>query len=176
MNLEFLKNRFAEFFYKGKITTAYIKDVKNKRLHLILPSGKEELINYSALIYFEEKDVPLNDLNQIIAFAKERHEEREKLKDNFNPFEIWEVLVEDVEKISVKDAVELFLGRPADENEIAGFIRKVLEERLYFKLKEPNTLYIVPKNEVERLILQRKKSLKNSKKLMKGKICKGSTI
>ncbi|RKX63118.1 MAG: hypothetical protein DRP34_02885 [Thermodesulfobacteriota bacterium] len=168
MNLEFLKNRFAEFFYKGKITTAYIKDVKDKRLHLILPSGKEELINYSALIYFEEKSIPLNDLNQIIAFAKQRHEEREKLKNNFNPVEIWEVLVEDVEKISVKDAVELLLGRPAGENEIAGFIRKVLEERLYFKLKEPNTLYIVPKNEVERLILQRKKELEKLEKINEG--------
>jgi len=168
MNLESLKKRFAEIFYKEKITTTYIKDIKEKRLHLVLPSGKEELINCSSLVYFEEKPTPLNDLNQIIALVKEKNEKREKMKDTFNLEEIWEILVEEAENIHIKDAVELLLGRIPTEDEIAGFVRKALEDRIYFRLKEPNLLQIVPKEEVERLILQRKKELEKLKKLSEG--------
>ena len=168
MNLESLKKRFAEIFYKEKITTTYIKDIKDKRLHLVLPSGKEELINCSSLICFDEKTIPLNDLNQIITLAKEKNEKREKIKDTFNLEEIWEILVEETENIPIKDAVELLLGRIPTEDEIAGFVRKALEDRIYFRLKEPNILQIVPKEEVERLILQRKKELEKLKKLSEG--------
>lgn len=168
MNPEIFKNRFADLFYKGKIITAYVKDVKEKRLHLILPTGKEELINYSSLVYFEEKTKPLNDLNQIVTFLKEKNENREKVKEIFNPEEVWEILVEEVEAISAKDAVELFLGRKPTEDEIAGFIRKALEERIYFKLKEPNVLQVISKDEVERILLQRKKELEKLRKINEG--------
>ncbi len=168
MNLEHLKNRFVELFYKDKLTTAYIREVKEKRFHLILPSGKEELINYSSLVYFEEKTSSLNDLNQIIALLKEKNEEREKLKESFNPKEVWEVVVEEIETISVKELVELLLGKVPTENEIAGFLRKVIEERTYFKLKEPNILQVVSKDEVERILLQRKKELERLRKINEG--------
>ncbi|MCD6490625.1 MAG: RNB domain-containing ribonuclease, partial [Thermodesulfobacterium sp.] len=168
MNLEFLKNKFAEVFYKGKITTVYIKDIKEKRLHLILPTGKEELINYSSLVYYEEKTNSLRDLNQIINMINERNEIREKLKDTFNPEEVWEVLVEEVETILAKEIVELLLGKPPTENEIAGFVRKALEDRIYFKLKKPNILKIVSKSEVEKVILQRKKEFEKLKKINEG--------
>ena len=86
MDLTHLKNKFADLFYKNKITAVYIKEVKEKRIHIILPSGKEELINYSALISFEEKTHSLKDLNQILEFLKEKQEKREKLKENFEAF------------------------------------------------------------------------------------------
>lgn len=168
MNLEYLKNRFAEFFYKEKIITAYIKEIKEKRLHIVLPSGKEELINFSSLIYFEEGQTSINDLNQIINILREKNEEREKIKNTFDLAEIWEVLVEETKTIHVKEAVELLLGRIPTEDEIAGFIRKALEDRIYFRLKEPNILQIVSKDEVERAIFQRQRELEKLKKLNEG--------
>lgn len=168
MNLEFLKNRFIEIFHKEKITTAYIKNVKDKRLHIILASGKEELINHSALVCYEQKPTSIKDLNQIITLIKEKNEERERLKEIFKPEEIWEILVEETEVISAKEVVELFLGRNPTEDEVAGFLRKTLEDRLYFKLKEPNVLQVVSKDEVEKIILQRKKELEKLKKIKEG--------
>ncbi len=168
MDLTFLNNRFADIFYRNKITTVYIKDVKEKRLHIILPSGKEELINYSALISYEEKPKSLKDLNQIITALKEKQENREKLKETFDLKEIWEIIVNETEEIPAKDLVDLILGRDPDEDEIAGFIRKTLEEKLYFKLKEPNILGILSQKEVERLLLQKKRELERLKKLNEG--------
>ncbi|WP_038054838.1 ribonuclease catalytic domain-containing protein [Thermodesulfobacterium hydrogeniphilum] len=168
MDLTFLNNRFADIFYRNKITTVYIKEVKEKRLHIILPSGKEELINYSALISYEEKPKSLKDLNQIITALKEKQENREKLKETFDLKEIWEIIVNETEEIPAKDLVDLILGRDPDEDEIAGFIRKTLEEKLYFKLKEPNILGILSQKEVERLLLQKKRELERLKKLNEG--------
>ncbi len=168
MDLTFLNNRFADIFYRNKITTVYIKDVKEKRLHIILPSGKEELINYSALISYEEKPKSLKDLNQIITALKEKQENREKLKETFDLKEIWEIIVNETEEIPAKDLVDLILGRTSNEDEIAGFIRKTLEEKLYFKLKEPNILEILSQKEVERLLLQKKRELERLKKLNEG--------
>ena len=168
MDLTHLKNKFADLFYKNKITAVYIKEVKEKRIHIILPSGKEELINYSALISFEEKTHSLKDLNQILEFLKEKQEKREKLKENFDLKEVWEIVVDEVEEISGSDLVELVLGRIPEDDEIAAFIRKALEEKLYFKLKSPNILEVISREEVERLLLQKKKELERLKKLNEG--------
>ncbi len=168
MDLSFLKNRFADIFFKNKITTVYIKNVKEKRLHILLPSGKEELVNYSALICCEEKSKLIKDLNNIIKILREKNENREKFKDLFNLREIWEVVVGEAEELSVKDAVELILGKEPEEDEIAGFIRKVLEEKLYFKLKKNNVLEVLSKNEVENLLLQKKREIERLKKLNQG--------
>ncbi len=168
MSLEFLKNRFAEIFHKNKITAVYIKDVKEKRLHVVFPNGKEELINFAALIYFEEKSNPISDINQILPLLKEKQENREKIKNTFNLKELWEVLNNEVEEISAKSAVELILGKIPSEDEVAAFIRKILEEGIYFKLEKPNFLSIMSSFEVEKILFQKEKELERIKKIDEG--------
>lgn len=169
MNLEKLKNKIVEIFYKDKIISAFVKDIKGKRLHLILPSGKEELINYQSLVSFSEKSVNLKDLNSIISFLKEKNEKREKLKDLFNLEELWEVIVDETEEISPITLAELALGKKVNDDEIAGLIRKIKEINLYFKLKNPEKISILSKKEVKNLLHQRKKELEKLKKLNEGK-------
>ncbi|MCX8042214.1 MAG: RNB domain-containing ribonuclease [Thermodesulfobacteriaceae bacterium] len=166
--MEILKNRLVELLYKEKIITCYVKDIKEKRLHVILPTGKEELISFSATVYCGEKVLNLKDLNQILTLLKEKNERRERLKESFNLEEVWEVLVEEVSEISAKELTELYLGRTPEEDEIAGLLRKSLEERTYFKLKEPGRLEILSKEEVERIFLQRKRELERLAKINEG--------
>ncbi|QER41499.1 RNB domain-containing ribonuclease [Thermodesulfobacterium sp. TA1] len=168
MDLNLLKNRIVDLFYREKITTVYVKDIKGKRLHVVLSSGKEELINHQALISFEEKPVSFKDLNQILQFLKEKNANREKLKDKFNLKDLWEVVVEEGEVFSAKELVELFLGTLPNEDEIAGFLRKVCEEKLYFKLKEPNLVEITSREEVEKELHRREKELEKIKKINQG--------
>ncbi len=168
MNPEEIKGRIADVFYKNKPTTVYVKDVKNKRLHIILPSGKEELISHSSLIHFEKKKTAIKDLNQILLLLKEKHEKREKLKEEINLEEVWEVVVDDLEEISAEEICELLAGEKVEEDFVAGFLRKVLEERLYFKIKTLMTLRIISRDEVKRLILQRKKELEKLRKISEG--------
>ncbi len=168
MSLEFLKNKFADLFYKNKITIVYIKDIKEKRLHVIFSNGKEELINLSALIHFEEKSNPISDINHILVLLKEKQESREKMKDIFNLKELWEVINNEVEELPAKLAVELILGRTPQEDEVAAFIRKILEEGLYFKLKEPNLISVMNSSEVEKILTQREKEFERSKKITEG--------
>ncbi|WP_022855872.1 ribonuclease catalytic domain-containing protein [Thermodesulfobacterium thermophilum] len=169
MDLNFLKNKIVDIFSREKITTAYVKDVKGKRLHIVLPSGKEESINYHALVSFEEKPISSKDLTQVETLLREKNQKREKLKDIFNLEELWEVVVDEEQPILLaKDLVELFLGKVPEEDEIAGFLRKVCEAKLYFKLKAPNEVEIMPREEVEREIHRREKELERLKKLNQG--------
>ncbi len=168
MVAEIFKNRLVELFYKDKLVVSYVKEVKEKRLHIVLPTGKEELINLSVLVYFEEKPLPFKDLNQILSILKEKNEKREKIKESFDLKELWEILTGEIEEISAKELAELYLGRPAEEDEVAGLLRKILEDRTYFKLKEPGKLEVLSKEEVEKSLLQRKKELEKLVKINEG--------
>ena len=168
MDYSFLKSRFVEIFYKGKLTPAFVKDVKDKRLRVIFPSGKEELISHSALTFYSENPSNIKDLNQIIETLKSQAEIREKIKDQINLKEIWEALVEEIEEISAQEVAELIFLEKVDDDKIAGLIRKVVEDKTYFKLKEPNLLLVNSKKEVERLILQKQRELERLRKLNEG--------
>jgi exoribonuclease-2 len=168
MNPEELKSKIADVFYKNKLITVYIKDVKNKRLHIVLPTGKEELISQSALVHFEKKKISQKDLNQILSFLKEKQEKREKLKEELDLREVWEVIVDDVEEISAEEVCELLVGEKPEEDFIAGFLRKVAEEKIYFRLKSLMKLKVTSREEVERLLLQRKRELEKLKKILEG--------
>lgn len=146
----------------------YVKEVKGKRLHTVLPSGKEELINHNALLCFEEKTHNLKDLNQIISQLREKQEVRERLKDLFNLKELWEVVYEEKREFLSRELVELYLGKEPSEDEIAAFVRKVYEERLYFRLKEPNVISVMDREAVEKMLHQREKELEKIKKLTEG--------
>lgn len=168
MDITLLKNRFAELFYKEKIITGYVKEVKGKRFHTILPSGKEELINHGSFLYFEEKPQNFKDINQVIFKLREKNEVREKLKDLFNLKDLWEVVSGEKEEFLAKDLVELYLGKEPSEDEIAGFIRKVCEEKNYFKIKEPNVILVMDRDIVQKILYQREKELEKLKKLVEG--------
>ncbi|NPA39820.1 MAG: RNB domain-containing ribonuclease [Thermodesulfobacteria bacterium] len=168
MDFSFLKSRFVEVFYRGKLTPAFVKDVKDKRLRIILPSGKEELLSHSALAFYSEKSSNIKDLNQIIDLLKSQNEVREREKDEINLKEIWEALVEEVEEISAYEAAELVFLEKIDDDKVAGLIRKVVEDKTYFKLKAPNLLLVNSKKEVERLLIQKQKEIERLKKLNEG--------
>ena len=168
MDLQTLKHRFVEVFHKGKLVPAYVKDVKEKRLRVVLPSGKEELISHSGLVFFESHPVKTKDISSILEVLKEKHEKREVLKDNLSIRDVWEVVVDELEEADARELCELLLGREVDEDEVAGFMRKCLEERLFFKFKAPNTLEVASREEVQRKIQQKQKELERLKKLSEG--------
>jgi len=170
MNLENLKGCLVEVFYRDKPVTAWVKEVKGKRLHLLLPTGKEELINYHALISISSEKILNLNLNYLEGLLKERQEKRERLKEIFDLKELWEVVVEEMSQASSWELVELYLGKKSDSDEVAGFLRKVLEDRIYFSFEGADLLKVRSREEVENLLLQREKELARLKLLNEGEL------
>jgi exoribonuclease-2 len=168
MDLEELKGKLVEILHKNRPVPGFVKETKGKRLRILFPTGKEELINHQALIYtFENLKAPKSS-SEAISLLREIQQKIETLKDSFDLREIWEVVEGEVEEISVQELAELYLGRRASDEECAALMVKVFEEKLFFKIGGLNSLLVLSKNEVEKILHQRQKEIEKLKLLSEG--------
>ncbi len=148
----------AEIFWKNKIVCCYVKEKKDKKLRIVLPTLKEELINASDLVYLDNLKVSTNDIQQILL---EKNELREKLKENFNLEEIWEILEE--EEYNAKEISDLYLGKESTDDEVAAFLRKIFETKNYFSITKMGTILRLSEKQVREI--QNKKQKQEEKEL-----------
>lgn len=170
MSLEALLFHLVDVFFKDKIITAYVKDIKGKRLHLILPTGREELISHTALVSAGRERIQIDNLNTLETLLKEKNEERERLKEKFDLKELWEVVVDELEVSSSWELVELYLGRKPTSDEVSGFMRCLWEDRIYFAFETLDKVRIRRREEVSQLLYQREKERERLKLLSEGEI------
>ncbi|MFN3921107.1 MAG: ribonuclease catalytic domain-containing protein [Caldimicrobium sp.] len=168
MSLEKLIFCVVDVYYKDKITTAYVKEVKGKKLHLLLPSGKEELLSHQALLSLGKSKISLTHSAQIEEFLKEKQALREKIKEELELKELWEVIAEDLDKSTSWELMHLLLGRVPTCDEVAGFMRKVVEDRIYFSVEGPDLVKVRSKEEVKNLLIQKEKELKRLQLIAEG--------
>ncbi len=165
MSFEALLFRLVEVFHKDKIITCYVRDVKGKRLHLLLPTGREELISHTALVSVSKEKIQDKNLSSIEALLKEKNKERERLKELFDLKELWEVVVDDLKEASSWELVELYLGRAPTSDEVAAFMRKALEDKIYFAFESQDFFKVRTRDEVSQLLHKREKELARLKLL-----------
>ncbi len=168
MDLEELKGKIATILYKNRPVLGFIKEIKGKRLRLLLSTGKEELINHQALIYIFKQTKPPKNSTEIINLLKVLQQETDELKETFNLKEVWEVIEGELEEISVEELAELYFGKTTSDKECAALMKKVFEEKLFFKINGPNSLLVLGKEEVEKILHQRQKELERLKLLSEG--------
>ncbi|MFN3505348.1 MAG: ribonuclease catalytic domain-containing protein [Caldimicrobium sp.] len=168
MSLESLVNHLVDVFYKDKPTVAYVKDVKGKRLHLFLPHGREELLSHNALLSMGKKKVLYDNLASLEILLKEKQKLREELKETYDLKELWEVIVGEAEKIEAWELVHLFLGRAPTCDEVSAFMRKLVEDKVYFGFEGPDLVKVRSKEEVKNILIQREKELERLKFISEG--------
>lgn len=168
MNFESLRYHIVDILYKDKFHTAYVRDIKGKKLHLLFSSGKEEQVSHSALLSVGKDKLESNDLIWLQQKLLEKHDRRERLKEEYNLQEIWEVVRGEVEKINASELASLFLGREPDDDELASFMRKVVEEKLYFKYEGPDLIKVRTPDEVKAILYQREKELERIRLIQEG--------
>ncbi|MCS7243958.1 MAG: ribonuclease catalytic domain-containing protein [Candidatus Calescibacterium sp.] len=147
----------AEIIHKGKPLCVYIKEVKGKRIHVVLPTLKEELINHNDIIYIDT-----NKNNDSIEKIEERNKLRNKLKEIFNLQEIWEILGDEgksgqTTKYDIKLIAELYLAKKPSDDEIAAFYRKIIETNNFFKIAESDKIERLTSKQVNEILNKQKK-------------------
>jgi len=166
--LEELRHQLVEVLYKDKIQTAYVKDIKGKRLHLLFSTGKEELISHSLLLGVSPEKIKGDNLVYLQGLLREKNELREALKDKFDLVELWEVVVDELEEAMPFELVELYLGRRPEADEVAAFLRKVWEDRVYFAIIAEDKLKVRSREEVAGLLQRRERELARLSLLSEG--------
>ncbi|MFN3995680.1 MAG: hypothetical protein ACK4GR_04015, partial [bacterium] len=156
-------NRFAEIFYKNKVVCCYIKELKDKKAKVLLPSNKEEVINTNQIIYIDQASINTSNITQELPI---KNNLRENLKNSLSIENIWKsTSVLEIDIIEASLLLELFLNRKPSDDEIAGFLRKIIETQNYFQFITTNTIKYLKPYEVEKIKEKQEKILLKTQKI-----------
>ncbi len=146
----------VDFAEQGKVQTAYVLGAKDRRLRILLPTGREELLPRTRVLTLSQRPYRAPNRQEQLALLAMREERREALKGELNLEELWEVVVDEAEEMSPQELAEVYFGAEPDDDQVAAIVRAVLEDRLYFRYREGRIL-IHSRQEVERLKEARRK-------------------
>ncbi|WP_022853458.1 ribonuclease catalytic domain-containing protein [Thermodesulfatator atlanticus] len=151
-----LTGHLIEFAEQGRTQTAYCLGHKDRRLRVLLASGREELLPRTRILHVSKRTFRAPHRQEQLEIIKSADARREKLKDEIDLETLWELIVDDTEEISPDELAEVYFGEGADDDHAAALIRKVLEDRLYFRFREGN-IVVHSREEVSRLKEARRK-------------------
>ena len=151
-----LTGHLIEFAEQGRVQTAYCLGHKDRRLRVLLLTGREELLPRTRILHVSRRAYRASHRQEQLELLKEAHERRERLKEEIALEDLWELIVDDTEEISPEELAEIYFGEGADDDHAAALIRAILEDRLYFRFREGKIL-VHSREEVERLKEARRK-------------------
>lgn len=146
----------VEIIHKNKPTCALVKETKNKKITVILPSLQEKIINQNEIIYIDSQKT--TNIQKI----KEKNEIRNNLKDQFNLEEIWQIL--DEKEYNAIIITELYLNKKPSDDDVASLLRKIIETQNYFQITSTNTIKKLSLQKVNEIFDKLKKQQENTKK------------
>ncbi len=151
-----LTSHIVDFADQGKVQCAYVLGSKDRRLRILLPTNREELLPRTRVLHLSAKAYRAPNRQEQLALLEERERRREQLKEELDLEELWEVVVDEAEEMSPEELAEVYFGAEPDDDQVAAVVRAVLEDRLYFRYREGRIL-IHSRKEVERLREARRK-------------------
>ncbi len=151
-----LTGHIIEFAEHGRFQVAYCLGQKDRRLRVLLPTGREELLPRTRILHLSKKRYPASSRQEQIALLEEVHLRRNRLKEEIDLEELWEVVVDEAEEMSPEELAEVFFGADPEDDQVAAVIRAILEDKLFFRFRDGKIL-IHAREEVERLKEARRK-------------------
>ena len=145
-----LTGHLIEFAEHGRFQVAYCLGQKDRRLRVLLPTGREELLPRTRILHLSQRSYRLSSRQEQLSLLEEVHQRREKLKEEINLEELWEVVVDEAEEMSPEELAEVYFGQGFDDDHVAAILRAVLEDKLYFRYRD-GRIIIHSREEVERL-------------------------
>ena len=151
-----LSGHLIEFAEQGRIQTAYCLGQKDRRLRVLLLSGREELLPRTRILHISRRAFRASHRQEQLEILKQAHERRERLKEEIDLEALWEIIVDETEEISPEELAEIYFGQGIEDDHVAALIRAVLEDRLYFRFREGQIL-VHSREEVARLKAARRR-------------------
>ncbi|RUM87371.1 MAG: hypothetical protein DSZ24_06230 [Thermodesulfatator sp.] len=162
-----IRDRMAEVIQHGRPQAAFVLGQKGKRLRVLLPSGKEDTVSSGQTLLLSRKVYPRLSRQEILDLLNESEARRRRLAQELDLAEIWELVVGEAENFDPYELAELYFGSQVEEDQVAALVRAVLEDRLYFRLRD-GRISVHSREEVERLLLARKREEERLRRLSLG--------
>lgn len=157
----------VEFIEFRKVMCGVCLDVKTGRVHILTETNREMSIPFNRVVH--TSTYKLNDLarHKIIKRLGEIVRQREALKEEVSPQELWSLLYEEGKHFDARSLAELCFSGEISSDHISAVIRSLFEDKIYFRLKggmlAPN-----PPHRVEQILLQMRREEEKEKDLTEG--------
>ncbi len=126
----------VEFFEEKRILCAVVLELKGERLHVLTQTSRELTIPRKRLLHAcPTRLSPQLPRQQWLDLLEEAAKKRESLKAAINLEELWELLAQENQPLSVADMTDLWYGQAAPD-QVAAMGRALSEDRFFFKHKE----------------------------------------
>ena len=164
-----IPGRCVEYLDNGRFICALVTELQEKRARLINQNGKEILLPLARIVHSSKAHYPYNgNRDSLLKELQEINERRSCLVTQIVLEDLWELAVD--ENSTAYDPVflaELTLGKEADDDILAAFLRSIFMDKIYFRFKE-GRIRVQERELVNQLLDQRKKEQQKAELIQKG--------
>ncbi len=152
-----LERKVVEYYYNKEIECAYCYRTEKDNLFCYTEGGKELKIHRDKALTIEDAPFPhSDDRNTLSRSLKELSLRRERIGQEIEIRDLWEVCAVEIRNFSLTELCSLYFDRTFGPDERSGMYRRINAERIYFKRVKDD---YIPHDEeyVSNLLLQRQK-------------------
>ncbi len=164
-----LHGKLIEYLAEGRILCALVHEDSGKRLRLFTQNGRQLNLSHARVIHHSRTSYPLTlSREEEMALLREVAATRQALAATVDLEEIWGLVVDEPTNVFTASFLAgLSFGHDPDDDQGAALVRRVFEDKLFFKYKQGNII-AHPPEVVEQLRLRRKKEKEQEALLVDG--------
>jgi exoribonuclease-2 len=154
----------VEFIDRQRIVCAVVQEAKSQRLRLLTEDNREVSLSANRLSHISKTHLnPSNGRDAAVAALKETASRRQRLIEEIDIRELWEVLNTEKEWIDLATMTAFCFSDPTNSDQEAAVMRAFFTNRLYFKFDHdrfmPRTETHVAKIKAEQVEQARRQAL-----------------
>src|SRR5512137_2539623 len=131
------QGKVVEYIDHGDFIIALCLQDDGTRLHLLTPTNREmNLSPKRALLISKSSFSGQGPREEVLRKLKKAEEQRNRLKEQVQVQELWELVKDDAESYDHAYLAQLCFGEQITDDQISGLVRALFDDKLYFKMKD----------------------------------------
>ncbi|MCF8043880.1 MAG: RNB domain-containing ribonuclease [Desulfarculaceae bacterium] len=152
--------QLVEFIEKNRVELGLVVAAKKGRLNLFTVAGRQASLNTNRVLFMSPgamgSEAPRAAQQE---YLTEVQTSRDKLAEQVDVTELWELVYEEADPLSLRDLAQLAFGRPLSDDQISATLRALFNERVHFRLAGSQFLTYSPEQlEAKRLQAEREQA------------------
>lgn len=164
------EGQIIEYIDQGKFICTLCLQDRGSRLHLLTAYNREVNLSHKRTLLVSNRSIdPSRPREELLDILKRTEETRDRLKEEINVKDLWELVKDEKESFSHSYLTELVFGEDVRDDHVSALMRALFEDHLYFKYKDGRFL---PQSEerVELIIRQMEEEALKEERLSTGSV------
>ena len=131
------QGKIVEYMDHGDFIIALCLQDDGSRLHLLTPTNREMNLSPKRAILISNASINAQSpREELLRKLKKAEEVRNRLKEQVDVRELWELVKDEAETYDHADLAQLCFGKEVTDEHVSGLVRALFEDKLHFKLKD----------------------------------------